>query len=93
MEDFQIIDRCLMIKMPSEVDHHLSQYLCKKAELYLGKKEVKNIVFDFEDTQFMDSSGVGMIMGCYRKIRYVGGRIYMIHAGKQIRRIVDVSGM
>lgn len=93
MEDFQVIDHCLMIRMPSEVDHHLSQYLCKKADAFLTQQEVKNVVFDFEDTQFMDSSGVGIIMGRYRKVHCLGGRIYVIHAGEQIRRIIRVSGM
>ena len=53
MEQFQVIDHCLMVKLPEEVDHHLSQYLCKRADEYLMQKEVNNIIFDFEDTVFM----------------------------------------
>ena len=50
-------------------------------------------MFDFEDTRFMDSSGIGVIMGRYRKISCFGGRVYAIHADSQIQRILKVSGM
>ncbi len=93
MEEFQIIDHYLMVKLPVEVDHHKSQYLCQKADELLLCREVKNIVFDFEDTVFMDSSGVGIIMGRYRKVTCIGGKIYIIHANQQIKRIIKVSGM
>ena len=56
-------------------------------------QEVKNIVFDFENTRFMDSSGIGIIMGRYRKISCFGGRIYAIHADRQIRRVLRISGL
>ena len=59
----------------------------------LCREEVKNIVFDFENTRFMDSSGIGIIMGRYRKISCFGGRIYAIHADRQIRRVLRISGL
>ena len=54
---------------------------------------VSNVVFDFEDTRFMDSSGIGIIMGRYRKISCFGGKVYAINVGKQILRILKLSGM
>ena len=41
----------------------------------------------------MDSSGVGIIMGRYKKISCLGGRIFAIHADRQIRRILYISGL
>ena len=67
MEDFQIIDNCLMVRMPEEVDHHRASYICEGADRLLVRENVENVVFDFEDTRFMDSSGIGIIMGRYRK--------------------------
>lgn len=54
---------------------------------------MQHVVFDFEDTRFMDSSGIGIIMGRYRKIACFGGKVYAIHADRQIQRILEVSGM
>ncbi len=93
MEDFQIIDNCLMVKLPEEVDHHRAAYICENADKLLIREDVAHVVFDFEDTRFMDSSGIGIIMGRYRKIACFGGRVYVIHADKQIQRILHMSGL
>ncbi len=92
-DDFQVIDHCLMVRLPEEVDHHSAGYISRNADRHLMREEVRNIVFDFEDTRFMDSSGIGVIMGRYRKISCFGGRVYAIHADSQIQRILKVSGM
>lgn len=92
-EDFQVIDNCLMIKLPEEIDHHRAGFICENADRLLVRDEVCNVVFDFENTRFMDSSGIGIIMGRYRKISCFGGRVYAIHADRQIQRILMVSGL
>lgn len=93
MEEFQVIDNCLMVKLPKEVDHHRASYICERADRYLMQENVNHVVFDFEDTRFMDSSGIGIIMGRYKKIACFGGRVYAIHADRQIQRILTVSGL
>lgn len=92
-EDFQVIDNCLMIRLPEEVDHHRAGFICENADRLLVREDVCNVVFDFENTRFMDSSGIGIIMGRYRKIACFGGRVYAIHADRQIQRILMVSGL
>ena len=93
VKDFQIIDSCLMIRLPEEIDHHGAGIICENADKYLLREDVFNIVFDFEKTRFMDSSGIGIIMGRYRKISCFGGRVYAIHVDKQIQRIFRLSGL
>lgn len=92
-EDFQVIDNCLMIRLPEEIDHHQAGFISENADKHLMRKEVCHVVFDFENTRFMDSSGIGIIMGRYRKISCFGGRVYAIHADRQIQRILKVSGL
>lgn len=91
--DFCVIDNCLMIRMPEEIDHHGASMISENADKYLMREDVNHVVFDFERTRFMDSSGIGIIMGRYRKISCFGGRVYAIHADKQIRRIFNISGL
>lgn len=93
MEDFQVVDNCLMIKLPEEVDHYRASYICENADRYLLRQDVANVVFDFEKTRFMDSSGIGIIMGRYRKIACFGGRVYAVHVDRQIHRILALSGL
>ena len=92
-EDFQVIDNYLMIRLPEEVDHHRAGYISENADKHLVREEVCNVVFDFENTRFMDSSGIGIIMGRHRKISCFGGKVYAIHVDRQIQRILAVSGL
>ena len=93
MEDFQVIEHCLMIRMPEEVDHHGAGFICENADRYLMRDDVMNVVFDFEKTKFMDSSGIGIIMGRYRKITCFCVQVYAIHMDRQIQRIFQLSGL
>lgn len=93
MEEFQIIDNYLMVRLPEEVDHHRAAYISANADRLLLQDQVQHVVFDFEDTKFMDSSGIGIIMGRYKKISCFGGRVYAIHVDRQIHRILNLSGI
>lgn len=93
MEAFQVINNYLMIKLPEEVDHHCAAVICKKADHYILQKNVNNVVFDFEDTRFMDSSGIGIIMGRYRKISCFGGKVYAIHMDKKMEKMFHMAGL
>lgn len=92
-EDYKVIDNYLMIRMPAEIDHHKSVDISKRADRYIVSKQVGNVVFDFERTTFMDSSGIGIILGRYKKIACFGGKVYAINADNRIRRILLLSGL
>lgn len=93
MEEYAIIDNYLCIKMPQEVDHHGAAGIRECADRLILDDKVKNIVFDFENTTFMDSSGLGIIIGRYRKISCFGGKVYAINTSERINRILKASGM
>ena len=88
-EDYKIIDHYLMIRLPEEIDHHS----CRRADHMMLDNSVSHIVFDFSDTKFMDSSGIGVLAGRYRKISCFGGKVYVIHANRRIRKILEMSGI
>ena len=92
-ERLQMIENYLMIRMPEEIDHHQASVLSETADSYIVREPVKNIVFDFEDTRFMDSSGVGIVVGRYKKISCFGGKVYAVNADRQVRRIIQMSGL
>lgn len=93
MEEYAIIDDYLCIKMPGEVDHHGAATIRECVDQLILDDKVKNIVFDFENTTFMDSSGLGIIIGRYRKISCFGGKVYAINASERIGRLLRASGM
>ena len=90
---FAVLDRHLMVKMPRELDHHNAGRIRERADYFLLMDNVDSIVFDFEDTVFMDSSGIGVIMGRYKKITCFGGKVFVLHPDKQIKRMLLMAGM
>ncbi len=92
-ENFRVIDNYLMVKMPEEIDHHKSSYISENADKFIVQKQVNHVVFDFEDTKFMDSSGIGIILGRYKKIACFGGKVFAIHADNRIRNLLMISGL
>lgn len=93
VDSYAIIENYLMIRMPEEVDHHRAVLISRTADDYIAHSKVVNIVFDFEDTKFMDSSGIGVIMGRYKKISCFGGKVFAINASRRIKQLLAVSGM
>lgn len=83
----------LVIRMPREVDHHTSQQLKGETEVLMSRYPVRGLVFDFQNTVFMDSSGIGVILGRCRNLKFAGGRTCAIHLSGQIQKIFQVSGL
>ena len=92
-EDFKVIGNYLMVKLPEEIDHHQANYISQSADRILMQGKVNNVVFDFEDTKFMDSSGIGIIAGRYKKVVCFEGKVYAINVDRHIRRILYMSGL
>lgn len=83
----------LWIQVPEELDQHVADIIRKKCEIILPDSRRKHVVFDFSKTLFMDSGGVGMIMGRYRQVKPMGGQIYIYNPGRRIMRILEISGL
>ena len=90
---YQVQENCLTIYLPSEVDHHNAEEMRKNADALIERNHIKFVIFDFEMTDFMDSSGIGVIMGRYKIIRLVGGEVWAEHANARIKKILTMSGM
>ena len=83
----------LVIYVPRELDHHEAGRLKMEADLLIDAYHVKNLVFDFSNTEFMDSSGIGMIIGRCRNMGYYGGSVTARNLNERIRKIFRVSGL
>lgn len=85
--------RSLLIKLDGDVDHHSVKKIRAEIDRAFAMSGAVNAVLDFSDVKFMDSSGIGMIMGRYRYISSLGGKIYIIGASESVKRIIGISGL
>ncbi len=80
---FETTGTCLNIKLPQELDHPASELIRRESDRIMGKIYIRTICFDFGDTVFMDSSGVGLIMagvpGSWHALR--------VHEGLPCKRV------
>lgn len=83
----------LIISVQGELDHHTAEYVRQKIDGEMIKSTTRNIVFDFTELSFMDSSGIGVIMGRYKNIRKLNGKAAVVNTDDQIARILDMSGI
>ena len=65
---YQVQENCLTIFLPHELDHHNAEEIRRESDHLIIRNHIRYIIFDFAETDFMDSSGIGMIMGRYRQI-------------------------
>ena len=64
---YEINQRCLIIRLNDELDHHNAVKIKEKADRIIERNHIKHIIFDFSGANFMDSAGIGVIMGRYKK--------------------------
>lgn len=83
----------LVISLGGELDHHRAGQVREYIDKFLENPTVKNLVLDTENLNFMDSSGLGVIIGRYKTISKRGGKLAVINVNSQIHRIFSVSGL
>lgn len=77
----------------TELDHHITNEVRDEIDNILLSKPIKNIIFDFRNIKFMDSSGIGVIIGRYKKISVEGGKVSIINANERVEKVFNLSGM
>lgn len=90
---YQVQENCLTIFLPHEVDHHSADEIRKKSDYLIEHNHVRYVIFDFAETDFMDSSGIGMIMGRYKRICMLGGEVCAVHTNERMKKVLTMSGV
>ena len=92
-EPYTVKGDCLIIHFKEELDHHLTEQLRGVIDSIIEKRGIRYIVMDFENQSFMDSSGIGFIMGRYKRIAPYKARIYVTNLGRGLERIFKIAGL
>lgn len=89
----EIRGNVLVARLHGELDMRVSDDLRAALEAGLEQSGAAHIVFDLSDVSFIDSSGLGVILGRYRKIADRGGKMAFTGAGPAVRRVLALSGV
>lgn len=85
--------RAILVNIKTDLDHHSAAEIRKNADAKIKSTNAVNVIFDFSQVDFMDSSGIGVIMGRYKMTKILGGQVVIFGVKKQIMRIIQMSGI
>ncbi len=91
--EFKNLNGDLIIFPNGEIDHHATKKLREDIDFKILSERPKKIVFDFSRTSFMDSSGLGLILGRYRRAKDIGAELEIVNPGSKIYRILEMAGI
>lgn len=86
-------DKLLILEITEEIDHHSCEKIKKRADYEIEIHIPKKVIFDFSNVSFMDSSGIGMIIGRYKLASLFGGKTYLINVKPQVKKVLEMSGI
>lgn len=83
----------LTVFLSGELDHHCAAQIKDEIDALLAGGDVQRLVLDMSALRFMDSSGIGMILGRYNKMAKRGGTLALKRASPQVKRIINLAGI
>lgn len=91
--DFDEKDKLLNLEIDEEIDHHRAEILRRNADYEIQRRNPKRVILDFNNVYFMDSAGIGMVIGRYKTASMIGAKIEMKNVKTNIRKIFDMTGV
>lgn len=86
-------DKLLLLQITEEIDHHSSEKIRTRADFEIQKYIPKKLIIDFSKVNFMDSAGIGMILGRYKMITMFGGTMDMVNVTPNVKKVLEMAGI
>ena len=86
-------DKLLVFKITEEIDDYSVKKIRGKADYEIERYMPKRVIFDFDSVTFMDSAGIGMIIGRYKFANMIGAKLEIKNITQSVRKIFEMSGI
>jgi len=86
-------EKLLILKITEEIDECTAQKIRRKADYEIERYMPRKVIFDFNSVTFMDSAGIGLIIGRYRIANMLGGTIEIANVTESIKKVLELSGI
>lgn len=91
--EMEVRSEVLCIRLSGELDHHTADILRSKATQAIEEYGIRHIVLNLEGLSFMDSSGLGVILGRYKQLKQLHGEMVVCSVSPAVERLFDMSGL
>jgi len=85
--------KVLIFRITEEIDEFKAKEIRRKADYEIERFMPKRVIFDFNSVSFMDSSGIGMVIGRYKQTSLLGGKMELANLRPSVRKIFEMSGV
>ena len=86
-------DKQLIVEIAEEIDQHVADKIRRKVDDEITRYMPRKTIFDFSRVSFMDSAGIGMIIGRYKMMKLIGGEMEIVNISPNVKRILEMSGI
>ena len=86
-------DKLLVFKIADEIDDFSVQKIRRRADYEIERYMPKKVIFDFNSVTFMDSAGIGLVIGRYKFVKMLGGTVELANLTNSIKKIFEMSGI
>lgn len=93
IEEYDKKIRQLTVRLTEEIDQHCADKIRREIDNEIERYSPRKVIFDFNNISFMDSSGIGMVLGRFKLIKMLDGNLELINLNKNMKRIFDMSGV
>lgn len=91
--NFAFNDGVLRVAIVGEINHHNAVFVRQKIDEKIQELNSKNLVLDLADVPFMDSSGLGLIMGRYQRMQELGGTLTVANPSAEHKKLFKLAGL
>ena len=85
--------RTLVAEICGDIDHHTAKYFRGEIDKAIRSHNPLTLILDYSQVTFMDSSGIGLVMGRYRIMSEMGGEVIVASPPAYIRKVLQLAGM
>ena len=86
-------EKTLIFKLNEDIDEYCVQKIRRKLDNEIERYMPKEIIFDFCNVSFMDSSGIGLVVGRYKLVAMLGGSLIMKNVKPNLEKVFKMSGI
>ncbi len=86
-------DDKLLISLMGELDHHSAEEVRVKIDDRIDRDNIRKVILNFSGVTFMDSSGIGVVIGRYKKMKNRNGKLCVAEINKTVNKVFEISGM
>jgi len=86
-------EELVTVYLSGELDHHNAKEVRERIDRSIESNSPKLLVLDFKNVGFMDSSGIGLVMGRYKLMQVFGGVVKVVNAPMYIKKVMKLSGL